>query len=176
MYRSLILRLELWKSSSTHRPPQTMAGAVCILFLHHHHLLYSHQSLSLEPDNDTVTYTHNTTGDARLQSVLNRLPYSLQPSTVPVPIRINAQSASTSLCITCKGTTCLSAVSLLIWNSQDSQAQWSYLSPQHSGAWSYVFEAAWAIYRDERVLQTQKHYRKLDLDYARSIKNKRLTP
>lgn len=141
MYRSLILRLELWKSSSTHRPPQTTAGAVCILFLRHHHLLYSHQSLSLEPDNDTVTYTHNTTGDARLQSVLNRLSYSLQPSTVPVPIRINAQSASTSLCITCKGTTCLSAVSLLIWNSQDSQAQWSYLSPQHSGAWSYVFEA-----------------------------------
>lgn len=98
MYRSLILRLELWKSVCVHRPPQTMAVAVCIVFLCHHHLLYSHQSLSLEPDNDTVTYTHNTTGDARLQSVLNRLSYSLQPSTVPVPIRISAQSASTSLC------------------------------------------------------------------------------
>lgn len=98
MYRSLILRLELWKSVCAHRPPQTMAVAVCIVFLRHRHLLYSHQSLSLEPDNDTVTYTHNTTGDARLQSVLNRLSYSLQPSTVPVPIRISAQSASTSLC------------------------------------------------------------------------------
>lgn len=115
-----------------------MAVASCTIFLHHHHLLHSDQSVSLQ----IITYTQNTTGDARLQSVLEWLSYSLQPSTVPVPIRISAQSAPTSRCITCRGTTCLSAVSLLIWNSQDSQAQWSYLSPQHSGACSYVFEAS----------------------------------
>lgn len=136
MYRSLILTLEVWKSICAHRPLRTMAAATCTIFLHHHHLLYSDQSVSLQ----IVTYTQNT-GEARLQSVL-WLSYSPQPSTVPVPIRISAQSAPTSLCITCRGTTWLSAVSLLIWNSQDSQAQWSYLSPQHSGACSYVFEAS----------------------------------
>lgn len=69
-----------------------MAAATCTIFLHHHHLLYSDQSVSLQ----IVTYTQNTTGDARLQSVLERLSYSLQPSTVPVPIRISAQSAHKS--------------------------------------------------------------------------------
>lgn len=68
--------------------------------------------------------------------MLKWLSYSLQPSTVPVPIRISTQSAPQ---------VCASRAEVLpplIWNSQDSQAQWSYLLPQHSGACSYVLEAS----------------------------------
>lgn len=114
------------------RPPPTLDyGSSCV------HCLPASPPLSLftpvcEPPHRQVTLSHTP------RTPLEMLDFS-QCCTVPVPIRISAQSAPTSLC---RGTTCLSAVSLLIWNSQDSQAQWSYLSPQHSGACSYVFEAS----------------------------------
>lgn len=137
-----------------HPPPtQTTAVAVCIVFLRHHHLLYSHQSLSLQPDN-TVTHTHNTTGDARLQSVLNRLSYSLQPSTVPLPIRISAR-APLQVCVS--RAEVRSAFRPYQFSFGTLKTAWHSghtcrLSTQEPGAMS--LRPAWAIYGDERVLQT----------------------